>query len=338
MLERVELSNRVRTQLERFFGPDGLAIVGSGMSTDVFTPLYRIDSQIESLIRKRFSSSLDAKRDDMLQQDYLAVVGRDDLDPVERRRASSDPEIAGREMWRISIRLAALNDVDYGQFVNDMKRVVEPIQTAYRFRTEILKELQAELGDSAVDRGKVLVLAHNPDNAQDDIHAKAMAGATMNELIDQTFIFSDTLQDLLENRGIADSKEKEKPSAKKYYKWLDPDRNNPADPKCTPEQREVRERFFEPERFAAFLKSFDCVVLVEDDPLFDVELIKANSRRLVDCRDHHFDVDPRSNLPKEGEWTAMERKKAGEHVEIATIYTGIVPIVYKAQRALAQSR
>ena len=35
--------------------------------------------------------------------------------------------------------------------------------------------------------------------------------------------------------------------------------------------------------------------------------------------------------------TAMERKKAGEDVEIATIYTGIVPIVYKAQRALLQS-
>ncbi len=337
MLERVELSNRVRTQLERFFGPDGLAIVGSGMSTDVFTPLYRIDSQVESLIRKRFSSSLDAKRDDMLEQDYLAVVGRDNLDPDERRRASSDPEIAGREMWRISIRLAALNDVDYGQFVNDMKRVVEPIQTAYRFRTEILKELQAELGDAAVDRGKVLVLARNPDNALDDIHAKALAGATMNELIDQTFIFSDTLQDLLENRGIADKKDKEKPSSRKYYTWLDPDRNNPADPNLTTEQRTAREEFFEPGRFASFLKNFDCIVLVESDPLFDIDLIKANAKRLVDCRDHLFDVDPRTNLPEAGEVTAMELKKAGEDVEIATIYTGIVPIVYKAQRALLRS-
>ena len=70
MLERVELSHRVRTQVERFFGPDGLGYVGSGMSTDVFTPLHRIDSSVESLTRKHFSGSLYDKRSDMRGQDY----------------------------------------------------------------------------------------------------------------------------------------------------------------------------------------------------------------------------------------------------------------------------
>ncbi len=333
MLERVELSYRIRSQLERFFGTDGFGIVGSGMSTDVFTPLYRIESQQKSQFRKRFSSSLDAKRNDMLAEDYLAVAGENNLDIEQLREDRADPKKAGLEMWRVSIRLAALNDVDYGRFVNDLKRVVEPILTAYRYRTTILEKLQATLGEAAVEEGKILVLARNPDLQDKDLHDRVMAGATMDELIDQTYIFSDTLQDLLENRGF----EKGKVGANKHFVWLDPDRNRATDPDASESVREARKRFFEPQNFASFVSRFDCVVMVEDDPLFDYNLITENAKQLVDCRKHTFDVDPRNNLPVSGMQTAMERRKAGEDVDIATIYTGIVPIVYKAQRALLRS-
>ena len=313
MLERVELSDRVRRQLERFFGPDGLGIVGSGMSTDVFTPLYQLDSNSPSIYRTRFSQSLYAKRSEMADQDYLAVVGRRHQDPEQLKFDQLDKERAGREMWRVSIRLAALNDVDYGQFVNDLKRVVEPISTAYRFRTDILKALQRELGEEASTTGKVLVLGRNPDHNVDDIRKQVAAGATMAELIDQTFIFSDTLQDLLENRGIQAHRTKSKDRAfkDKSYTWLDPDKYRPSAPDQPPEFRKQMEEFFAADRFQKFVQSFDCVVLIEDDPLFDKAFLEENSKNLVDCRDHVFDVDPYSNLPLPGERTALERKKAG---------------------------
>jgi hypothetical protein len=343
MLERVELSSRVRRQLEKFFGPDGLGIVGSGMSTDVLTPLFRIDSQVDSLVRKRFSASLDAKRNEMLEQDYLAEVTEKNLALAQGTDAmASETEISeslklGREMWRVSIRLAALNDVDYGQFVNDLKRVVEPILNAYQARTKVLKKLQSVQGENAADESSVLVLGRNPNNRVDNIRAEVAAGKTMAELIDQTYIFSDSLQDLLENRGIADVKDKARPNGKKYYVWLDPDRNRADEPGLTPEQLERRVQFFEPERMSKFIKQFDCVVVVEDDPLFDLALVESQAKSYVDCREHTFHVDPVSNLPIDGQLTAMQLKKSGEEREIATIYTGIVPIVYKAQRSLLQS-
>ena len=169
MLERVELSSRVRTQVERFFGPDGLGYVGSGMSTDVFTPLHRIDSAVESLTRKQFSGSLYDKRKDMLQQDYLAVQGISNLDEEQREIDRNDPERFGREMWRVSIRLAALSDVDYGEFIGDLKSVVEPILTAYRHRSQILDSLQERLGEKSMSESRILVLGRDPSHADIDL-------------------------------------------------------------------------------------------------------------------------------------------------------------------------
>ena len=38
----------------------------------------------------------------------------------------------GDELWRVSARVEALSDLDYGVFVNDIKDVVEPVLAAYR--------------------------------------------------------------------------------------------------------------------------------------------------------------------------------------------------------------
>lgn len=322
MLERVELSRRVRQQLERHFGSDGMGIVGSGMSTDVFTPLYQIESQETSYKRIQFSQSLYDQRNEMAEQDYLAVLGISNATREERERDLADPDRAGQEIWRVSIRLAALNNVDYGQFVSDLKSVVEPILTAYRYRTEILRTLQAELGPESLEKSRVLVLARDPDGQVNDIREKMAQGAGMDELIDQTYIFSDTLQDLLENRGLRRGRVKEA----KFYQWLDPDK--------------YREPFQDSEKFANYIGRFDCVVFVEDDPLFNPELIAANAKSLVDCRNHVFKVDPDTKQPIEGMFTAREMKndpESSKEIAISTMYTGIIPIVYKAQRSLLQS-
>ncbi len=326
ILERLELSSRVRQQLETFFGADGLGIVGSGMSTDVFTPLYRIKSNTESVRRFGFSSELHAKKNEMVAQDYLAVVEADpNADETTRHNM-------GREMWRISIRLAALNNVDYGRFVNDLKSVVEPVLLAYQYRTRIFNELHAELGERAGSESRVLVLGPDPANRAAKVAKQVNADQPISNMVDQTFIFSDTLRDLFENRGIVDQKKKER----KYYRWLDI-QTGLENASTSPEKRKEAEDYYRGEPFNEYLQRFDCVVLVETHPLIDVEKLKQNAKRFVDCRDHKFVIDPHTYLPVAGATTMRERDKSGEAVGISAIYTGIVPIVYKAQRALLES-
>ena len=322
MLERLELSRRIRQKLERYFGPDGMDIVGSGTSMDVFTPLYQIESQIPSSNRILFSKQLWRSRKDMLEQDYYAISGV----PKDRTK-EVDPSVQGAEIWRVSIRLAALNNVDYGQFVNDLKSVVEPIMSSYTARTEILKTLQEELQAESLKHSRVLVLARDPDLKENNIREQVEAGATISELIDQTYIFSDTLQDLLENRGIARTKNRNK-----RYVWADPDKF-----------REQADKINSPD----FIKKFDCVILIEDDPAFDLGMIQANTKTrgadgespvLLDFRDHHFVVDPNTKLPAEGMLTAKQQLASNVNgVNVSAMYTGIVPIVYKAQRSLLKS-
>ncbi|MFT7633831.1 MAG: putative RND superfamily exporter protein [Mariniblastus sp.] len=319
LLERIELSRRVRQQLERHFGPDGMGIVGSGMSMDVFAPLYRMETTDDLMRRSLYSSQLNVSRDEMLKQEYLAEMGQSALKKEDRDADLANPERAGRELWRVSIRLAALNNVDYGQFVNDLKSVVEPILSAHRTRTEILKSLQAKLGAESLETSKVLVLGHDPDSHLDEIRKKVAEGAAMSEIIDQTYIFSDTLKTLLENRGFTDVPKE----VNKAYIWWDPEKRR---------GKEITDA-----EFKRYVAQFDCVVLIEDDPMFNVDLIKANTEFLVDCRDHQFMVDPETKLPLAGMLTAKEMKAGNSDIKISAMYTGIIPIVYKAQRSLLQS-
>jgi predicted RND superfamily exporter protein len=321
MLERIEISRRARQHLERFFGPDGLGIVGSGMSMDVFLPLFRVTEQEQSQTRKRLASTLYNNTDQMLEQEYFAIRGKSGWDAEQIKIDQADPERAGQEIWRVSIRLAALNNVDYGQFVNDLKAVVEPIMTAYRYRTKILKTLQRDLKEESLVTGKILILGRDPANHKHEIREKVAQGVSISELIDQTYIFSDTLKSLLENRGYLATKRE-----KKHYRWIDPDI--------------AGDNFPPAEKFKEFLKGWDCVVLVEDHPLFDEDLIASNSKSLIDCRDHQFLIDPNTKLPVEGMLTAKQLKadpELGKDVDITTMYTGIIPIIYKTQRSLLQS-
>lgn len=341
MLERIELSSRVRHQLELFFGSEGLAVVGSGMSTDVFTPLFRIKSSLDSLVRRNFSMSLHAKKNEMVDQDYLAVVGQKRLgSPPDKDYRIAEGEL-GREMWRISIRLAALNNVDYGRFVNDLKRVVEPILLAYEYRQPILTEyLNAKSEKKAAtpegqrpSANRILLLGPDPNFRTAKMEGENLKTKSIAELVDQTYIFSDTLQHLLENRGIGDRKS----SPREYYLWLDAERSLAQTESMNPDQLQQAKDFFQPDKFAEFLQLFDCVVMIADHPALDWDLIQSHSQRLIDCRQHHFEIDPRTNLPEEGMLTKRDQQKLGQTVGISAIYTGIVPIVYKAQRALLQS-
>ncbi len=321
MLQRMELSNRVRKQLLRVFGSEGLDIVGSVMSTDVAVNLDKIVSSQEmgSITRSVTDSEFVENRDKLIEQDYLRE------EQVDLDGNSLPPAVPKNELWRISLRLAALNNVDYGEFVNELKTVVEPIMSAYRVRNRIIREMQQSLGSESLIKGRVLVLGRNPKiNGSIPIITDQNSDAAQHvtDLVDPTYLFGDTLYDLLLNSGyIANNREQ------KLMVWLAPD---------TYEKR--GEPFPKAEDFASRIAQFDCVVLMQDDENFDVELIRETAKILIDCRDHHFLLDQRTGRPLADAKTARELADAGDpDTQVFTAYTGIVPIVYKAQRTLLTS-
>ncbi|MFM7738869.1 MAG: hypothetical protein ACKO9H_05655, partial [Planctomycetota bacterium] len=166
-LERIELSQRARKHLERFFGPAGLDIVGAGMSTDVFVPMQMVESQIETNSnldqRKIFNNQLLENRPKMVAEDYLAITNRAAVAEDASTYYTADPGYDGRELWRVSLRLAGLNDVDYGKFVNNIRGVVEPILRAYELRTQILREIQTKGGEQSLVESRILLLGPAPD-------------------------------------------------------------------------------------------------------------------------------------------------------------------------------
>ncbi len=130
-LERIELVAHIQHAVEEVFGEQGQDVVGRALSAATFAPPI-----LDPLDRERFPTNamLEKNRDRLLAENYLAL----DED--------------GSELWRISVRLGALNDVDYGQFVSQLKRVVEPVLGAYELRDEILHRVaQRRIADQLVD-------------------------------------------------------------------------------------------------------------------------------------------------------------------------------------------
>ncbi len=109
-LERMELVQQIQARIET------LKDVGRTISTDTFAPdissvkvsgMKKV-SALAATHRSVLSKRLQEHRADFMKQDYLAV---DD----------------GQELWRVNVRVAALKNVDYGAFVEDIRHVVDPV-------------------------------------------------------------------------------------------------------------------------------------------------------------------------------------------------------------------
>jgi predicted RND superfamily exporter protein len=81
-----------------------------------------------------------------------------------------------------------------------------------------------------------------------------------------------------------------------------------------------------PDAIGVKLASYDCVVMVDDAPGINLASVKQAGPAFVDARQHTF-------APSIGQKTAWQSNPAG----VAAVYTGVVPIVYKAQRMLLDS-
>ena len=286
-LERMEIAARIQTVLETTFGEEGQGVVGRGMSVPTLAPELPPPGFATSRnpLRWAMNTNLEKARGEYLATDYLKL--------------DREAPHAGSELWRISLRLGALMDVDYGQFVYELKRAVEPVLTAYDMRLDLLRRLDQQREGRAAVRARIAMLGY-PDESGD---AEALPQTVESDgyAIDQTRIFADTLRDLMVCAG--------------------------ANVMVNPQPKEAAPDFFTSEKWQQYLtEHFDAVVLVDDRPEYNLDFLRQHAQLLIDARDHRFDPASPDTM------TAADR---GSPIHV--VYTGVVPIVYKAQRTLLTS-
>jgi uncharacterized protein len=130
MLERAELVGRVQKSLQE------IEEVGNTMSAVTFAPplnAKRMGLVPKTTIRHTWNKQLERHRDEYIEGGFLANDG-------------------DNELWRINARVGALNDVDYGLFLDDLRAKVEPVLAAERTRilTERAKAAKETLDPDAV--------------------------------------------------------------------------------------------------------------------------------------------------------------------------------------------
>jgi predicted RND superfamily exporter protein len=300
-LERMELAKRVQTVVETYFGEAGRDVVGPGVSVATFgPPLPSPTSRQRSVTNKRLEDAIGR----FYEQDYVAV-----------------DKLTDSELLRVSLRLGALNDVDYGEFVNDLRQVVEPVMTAHRYRDEILREIETQTGGDGVRGTSILLLGTSPQSraraaakmlasgqtASNQAAADETTASGAGRLIsaeDQTEIFAQALNDLLLVESF-------RPGGRYDTKmhWYDPD--------TVPTEEEWV-------KLVDQIDNYNVVILVQNHADYPLDLIRAKARSFLDATDHRFNVA--TSL------TSVQRDDP-----VSVVYTGVIPVVYKAQRSLLNS-
>lgn len=312
-LERIELVAHVQQAVEDIFGAQGQDVVGRALSAATFAPPI-----LDPLDAERFAQNtlLEKNRQRLLQENYLSL---DDN---------------GSELWRISVRLGALNDVDYGQFVAQLKRVVEPVLGAYQMRDTILRGIAkrrlaaGEADESDPWRDAQIVVLGSADPRAVDTSAAAEttntavdrhktdeptteATETLAQQSDEDLgvdrVYAKVLGDLLRAKKFVTRR-----NAKRGIIWQDPETNPFPDGYATSDA------------WAQILQRFDCVVVLADHPNYDMDFIREHAPWVIDARDHGFVA-------------GVDQTAKEENRPIQVTYTGVVPIVYKAQRTLLHS-
>ena len=287
MLERVEAISRIRTVVNRTLGETGRGVVGQVMSADTVLPPLPDPSNSYSPVRAKFNREILAGRSDLQDNDYLRL---------EKSAGALD-----NELWRISLRVAALSDVDYGQFISTLRESVEPVLRAYDTRDEILRHLTTDQeGQQTKLDTKSQVLVISPERPKNLESADLISP---DGKINQEATYAATLAELLSGERI------ESP------KWIDVSSEKAESMRSNPKWQESLERF-------------DAIVWLGSD-VFVLDDFKSSSN-LIDATS----IRDKKVTPK---LTADRIPDVDGSGAIQVIYTGVVPVVYKAQRTLLTS-
>ena len=287
LLERAEAVRKIQEVLQDQFGYAGKNIIGRGVSGVTFIRDLPQPSGNYSPSRSVANNMLVSNHSALLQSDYVAL--------------EKSPIAKNNELWRVSLRLGALNDVDYGQFVNSLRGVVEPIVAAYRCRNLVMNAVVAK--ESTQVKGLVLVLGHKEP---------PLTGAGRIEGPDRdTAIFAETLRSGLISNSVSKTL------------W-----HNPEQSRLTSEQATSTE-------WANYLSKFDCVVMLNPHADYNLEFIRSHAKHYIDAAQMIQDCKLASVPATQVVATPIELGSNPGQMDV--VYTGIVPVVYKAQRTLLES-
>ncbi len=301
VLGRVEAVDRIDKVARRALGEGGTGVIGKTMSAVTFLPPMPEASSGYNVVRSRFQNAL---------KESLPRLKETDCFRVEKGGPRN-----GSELWRISLRVGALSNVDYGQFVGDLRLAVTPVLDAYRARGMILDALKVKTGDAdkaaksaSTHIPRILVIGHrepktlDTETLLDKPTSETVADAK--SLIRTNTIYAATLAELLGSERV------------KRPIWIDLES---ADAKVRPGD----------EKWNQLIAAVDCIVLIDSQAGLDVAALEANAKQFVDVR--------RSKMPiAEPTLDGIVPIDANAG-PLEAVYTGIVPVVYKAQRTLLVS-
>lgn len=112
LLQRLRVVSQVQRAIEKEFGQPGRQIVGPSMAATTFVPPLPSEKRgTLALLRRTATNS-------KFEQSYPALLNSGYL---------VKDHATGDELWRISVRVAAFEDVDYGHFSGQLKQIVDPI-------------------------------------------------------------------------------------------------------------------------------------------------------------------------------------------------------------------
>ncbi len=277
-LERLETIVRMQNMIDSRFGARGSNVIGNSLSAASFAPvLPRSGGDTVSYVqRKTFDIRLSSSREEFGNAGFLKY------DPTDNS-----------ELWRISLRVAAFRDVDYGQFVRDLHDVAKPVLDTHDARVRILSQLDQWL-EGRAPAGARIVLWNFSKQTKDVSEAVASSTATVQH-DDPNDSMAAHLFALLNQARC------------RVFKIQ-------ADPQST--------SLIQLEK----LQATDAVVVMGNFSDSDLQTIKAVVPHTIDARIHKL------TQPK-----PVPYNTAPQLAQIDAVYTGVVPIVYKAQRALLNS-
>ncbi|MCM2372490.1 MMPL family transporter [Rhodopirellula sp. ICT_H3.1] len=324
LLERIEAVSRIRIAVTRTLGEEGTGEVGQASSMDTFLPPLPGVSRGWSTVRSTMRQRIGESKDKMLDSDYVKIEEHGPL--------------AGSEMWRLSLRVSALSDNDYGLFINDLRDVVSPVIEAYRTRAALLTAL-SESKSGITGKQRILIVGSD--------RVKGLAEATLvnaDGSVNAAAVFLSTLHELVENEQV------QRPH------WIDP-----KNPKLQPQPgSEAWDRTIanydaviwvdgietslvsqrgngEPLHLGAASKASEFLaaakIVIRADEIAATPIGKEIVRVAPTPHDH--------NNPHAVRITKGDRQVPVFDVKNAiapqVVFTGVVPVVYKAQRTLLGS-
>lgn len=264
-VQRLETVIRLQSLIDRQFGPSGEDLVSRSLSAASFAP--RLPSAISGTVgyvqRKTIDARLSQCRQELSDAGFL--------------RTDSD----GSELWRISLRVAAFREVDYGEFVKELKQITQPLLEAYETRAEVLQKLTMMPPSNSPAGKKVLLWGYCQENEPEQ--------STL-----------DTFQIILQRLLL------------EYHCQV---HLLKEDPRTMPLQK------------LEMIDEFAAVVVFGDFAESDLSLLQTLVPETIDAR---LPIDEHQSM-------LLEESAVHSDRQLSAIYTGVVPIVYQAQRALLNS-